>query len=1015
MRNFSTLFIIFTLCYSTVSSQTAVFTVDDSSGCAPFTVAFTNNSTGADSVYWDFGDGFNDTAANPAHIYLGIGTFTVKLYVYDSLLNMDSSTQTISVSPLPYFTLSGNFCPGAYLDFDVINNYDPDNVAFWDFGDGFTSNQLYTEHAYSDTGVYTATLTVTNSACGTVIDSNQITITNSVIPIAHIHGPVTGTTICQGENFPLFYDEDLSILWNFGDGNSSTDPYPIYSYDSTGSFLVSITVTNECGNTNSVDTPLTVDTNVLAGAGIYSPKAVVCPNEEMTYSATPGSGYTYYWDFSDGDTISGQKVQHGFSDTGIYNIQLIVTNACGNKDTAYKTITVFDTLIPSGSINIINNKNVCPGAEVQIVGTNGFSSYIFNYGDGNTDTSVNRKTTHIYNTTGTYPVELTIMNECGSSASYYDTVVVDNSVLPAADFFLDQYSYCAGDIIYFNSNSGSDIKSHFWDFGDGNTDTIQNPTHSYSDTGKYDVTLAVSNYCGNTDTLIREINLDTNASAVSSFNVVTGYSVCPNTSLTFVNLSSDTSNCLWKFGDGDSSASAGPNHAFSTPGNYFVELTITNSCGKSSNSSQLVTVSGSTAPYADFSLINGNAVCIGEELKTENKSSDPSNSLWDFGDSDTSTLVNPTHAYSANGNYAVKLTVTNSCGKSNTSTKIITVTSSVEPNANYTLLNGNTICMGEAMKIDNISNDTINCLWDFGDGDTSALVNPTHTYSASGNYSVKLTVSNSCINSSISTQLITVLNNTKPIVNFSLVNGDTVCVGEEIKINNLSNDTTNSLWNFGDGDTSLLSSPIHIYTAPNSYSLSLIISNVCGVDTDSVIVVVSDSLAAPVASCVSDTNTLTFSWDSIAGAVGYQVKIDTGWIAPSGPGLSHIVTNSTQGDTVSLIVRAIDSGPCLYGRASEMASCSIINYIEKMLFNSKLLIYPNPGKGIYSLYFDSEKIQIHGIAVFNIIGERLKEINGADLKTNGYKIDLTSFSEGIYMLNINTQENFLIKKIILVK
>ena len=116
MKNTSIVFAL-TICISmpfssSMASQLlASFNVSDTSGCAPLTIYFYNNSSGASTYFWDFDDGLSSTITNPIHIFYGQGTYIVTLYAYDSLLNMDSATMTIHVPEnKPYFTTPNEAC-----------------------------------------------------------------------------------------------------------------------------------------------------------------------------------------------------------------------------------------------------------------------------------------------------------------------------------------------------------------------------------------------------------------------------------------------------------------------------------------------------------------------------------------------------------------------------------------------------------------------------------------------------------------------------------------------------------------------------------------------------------------------------------------------------------------------------------------------------------------------------------------------------------------------------------------
>ncbi|MBL4578455.1 MAG: PKD domain-containing protein, partial [Flavobacteriales bacterium] len=547
---------------------------------------FTNQSSDAQSYLWDFDDGLTSTQTDPSHIFYGTGSYKVTLFAFDSVLNVDSFTITIQApSALPFFTLPGEACPNQTVEFAVFGNYDADNIVEWDFDDGNGGSNSLTHHVFQDTGVYNVVLSVINAACGLAEDSNIIVITNTVVPTIHIHPELANTTICPGASFPFFYDEEYAIQWDFGTGDVSTDPYPSYVYDSIGVYTVNIAVTNTCGNTSSVDTTITVSQSAQVSAeafGSYS----VCKNDSAPFFAASGSGYKYQWNFGTGDIDSSEHTNYAFSDTGTYNVQLIVENLCGVTDTDYIQVNVSDSLLPIGWI-AMSTTVACPNEVIQFSATSGYDDYTWDFGDGST--SPNQNPMHSYNLPGVYPVTLNITNNCGSTI-YPDTVTVDLTNITPASFSTDQLNYCVGDMVAFAGNASTGILSHWWNFGDGSGDSTLNTTHNYQDTGVFIVTYVVMNSCGIKDTSILTVLIDSSGPPVSAFISSLNYA-CPGSSIEFTNLSSDTNSVLWYFGDGDSSGTVDPMHTYDNPGNYVVNLSVTNICGKSSMFSSIITMS----------------------------------------------------------------------------------------------------------------------------------------------------------------------------------------------------------------------------------------------------------------------------------------------------------------------------------------------------------------------------------------------------------------------------------------
>jgi len=579
------------VCSQLTLGQTSSFSIDDSVGCVPLTVNFTNLSSGAQTYLWDFDDGLTSSLTNPSHIFYGIGSYDIRLYAYDSIGNVDSFMLTIDVpANLPFFNLVSSACPGQTIQYAVFGNYDPNNIIIWDFGDGTTSSNSFSEHAYSSMGTYTVTLTVISPVCGIVIDSSDILVSDTLTPPIHIHPEDAYTTICPGETFPFFYDENYSVLWDFGDGSSSSDPYPNHIYDSSGSFVVTVTITNECGNSSSLDTTIIVDDLALPYASAYVTPFPECPNTNLNIVATPGGGYTYLWNFGDGGTGTGQTTNHNYTSNGVYDIILSVTNLCGQV--SYDTVQVIieDTLPVTGWI-FVSPREVCPSDSILLIAPGNMASYLWDLDDGNFDST--RSFIYVYSDTGTYIVQLTLANGCGNYAVYYDTVNVTNDHLTSAEFSTDQNTYCLGDNTLFSSVNSNTNNTYLWNFGDGSIGYGPVESYIFADTGAYLVTLYLTNSCGRTDTVSRTIFINTSSSPVAAFSASPYLYNCPGQPIEFINLSSDTNNVIWSFGDGDSSTLANVSHIYSAAGNYFVILQVTNSCGLTSSSSQLLTITAS--------------------------------------------------------------------------------------------------------------------------------------------------------------------------------------------------------------------------------------------------------------------------------------------------------------------------------------------------------------------------------------------------------------------------------------
>jgi PKD repeat protein len=349
------------------------------------------------------------------------------------------------------------------------------------------------------------------------------------------------------------------------------------------------------------------------------------------------------------------------------------------------------------------------------------TSYSWTFGDALTSTEKNPS--HTYPSAATYSVMLIVTNTSGSS-SKSKFVTVSLGTAPVALF----ESTVNGKQVNFVDKSTGGATSWAWSFGDGGTDNVRNPIHTYAAAGTYTVTLTASNAAGSNSTS-DVVTIAAGTPPVAAFTfTVTGSQV------NFVDASMNSpTTWVWSFGDGGQSTQQNPIHTYAASGAYTVTLTANNASG-SNSTSNVVTIAPGTPPVSKFTFKANDLTVNFADASTGN----PTSWSWSFGDGTQSTQQNPVHTYAAAGNYTVTLTVGNSAG-TNASNQIVTVTAGAAPTAafSYTL--------GTAFKVNFVDASTGNptaWFWDFGDGFFSSAQNPVHTYTATGNYTVSLTAFN---------------------------------------------------------------------------------------------------------------------------------------------------------------------------------------------------------------------------------------------------------------------------------
>lgn len=537
--------LLLVLCgFGTLKAQNTIsFTMSDSTGCAPLAITFTNTSTapGNSTYSWDFGDGTFFTGKNASHTYTAAGSYYVQLTGYNpsgSPIGTDSKVVTVNGAENNMFSSVQAACPGENIAFSYYAWLPYDSLR-WNFGDGFSSTAEYTDHSYSITGIYNVNLYV-YTICGADTFSLTIDINNNVTPSVSFYPDMN--TVCPGMPVTFYpYGTSGTYMWDFGDGNTSTVYQPSHTYTALGKYIVSLSVTNLCGNTGVYTDSITVDTNyVFPQLFPYSTPDPACPNDKIyfnLYSSGPGNFSSYLWNFGDGAVSSLQSPIHSYTALGIYNVSITVSQC--SKDTTVTFPVTIDNTNPINPADFAYGAvidTVCPGDSVLFYGFGGYA-YAWDFGDGSPIGTATQSfdgadlILHAYSTTGTYVVKVTVFNGCMQSFTDSLTVTVTNSVVPTPFFgWVNQgnpISSC--DTVHFIAFGGS---SYTWDFGDGAVITTSSATidHQYTAAGTFNINLTVTNGCGNTASTADVIQISNCAVGIESLSKNNTLNIYPNPS-----------------------------------------------------------------------------------------------------------------------------------------------------------------------------------------------------------------------------------------------------------------------------------------------------------------------------------------------------------------------------------------------------------------------------------------------------------------------------------------------------
>ncbi len=281
-----------------------------------------------------------------------------------------------------------------------------------------------------------------------------------------------------------------SWYWDFGDGAVLTEPNPVHTYSSAGSYTVTLTVSNTDG-TNSKYATITV---------LRKP---ILPVADFSTSATSGyaplfvqfadlsqNAASRYWDFGDGAVSTEPNPVHTYSSAGSYTVTQTVSNT-NDTNSKYATISVLERpIIPVADFSTSATSGYAP-LSVQFTDISQFAasrSWDFN-SDGITDSSI-LNPIYLYTVPGTYTASLMVSNADGTN-SKTTAITVLKPAPPVASFSSNVTSGYTRSSVAFTDTSTRSPTSWYWNFGDGTYSVQQNPVHAYNKAGKYTVTLTV--------------------------------------------------------------------------------------------------------------------------------------------------------------------------------------------------------------------------------------------------------------------------------------------------------------------------------------------------------------------------------------------------------------------------------------------------------------------------------------------------------------------------------------------
>lgn len=546
-----------------------------------------DNPSGA-SRQWFFGDTtagiVQSTALNPAHTYARPGTYSVTLRVTDGSGCVSTSSRSVRVfaKPVPAFSIAQvcSFDSAQITNLTVANG---DTIATWVYelreagGATIATYNTAAPRIYiPGTGQYELRLRVVGrNGCDTTTAWQPYNVTQQGTPLDFT--TQAGST-CFGDTtrfvnlIPAGTPQVLSTVWDFGNGQGSSDANPNYYFGIRGSYNVRLTVVNILGCTNSITKTITLTDSPQ---GLIATNNLPCMNNPTGFevqNVTGGGTITsYLWDFGDTTTATGPRPLKTYTRTGTFNVTVRLTSSSGCSSTLATTVTVNPS--PQADFSWAGS---CVNSGIQFTSTSsaagvggGITAYLWDFGNGQSSSAQNPQA--VYASAGTYRVTLTV-----TAGDCPNTTFKDVTILPEPIVRIGREDGCIGIAYRFIDSSlvggqPDPASTRQWEINgqvyNGPTVDVVLPESQLP----YVVRLTVTSSGGCTQTTVQTVTVG-NAPAADFRFRDTVFTQEP-WRLRVENRSLYAVRYLWEWGDGTTSTSAAPDHIYAQPGIYTVRLT----------------------------------------------------------------------------------------------------------------------------------------------------------------------------------------------------------------------------------------------------------------------------------------------------------------------------------------------------------------------------------------------------------------------------------------------------------
>jgi gliding motility-associated-like protein len=383
----------------------------------------------------------------------------------------------------------------------------------WNFGDGTMSTQSGTvSHLYANPGSYTVSLTVQDaSGCGSTDSTQaQVTVNGPVAAFTVIGGSVQalGATIPFNNTSNVYGTTNVTWMWNFGDGYTSSGFDPVHVYPVAGTYVVTLTARDASGGCISVATMTLViqPINTAFGKTAAYVTSGSCPPVLVQFDSYATNYSSVNWNFGDGSVSDDPNPSHVYAQPGKYIVTFTVVELDGQSVVTIDSVTV---LAPAAALAAAVPA-ICEGQTdtLNSVANSGVKQYNWDFGDGNVFSNSDSVAVHVYTAAGTYTARLVVTDSLGCSAAATATDAIDVHAPPLVGVTPPVALVCLGKGMVIQAIGGV---TYSWSPGASLSDsTISAPVATPSAPIIYTVTVADSIGCTNSDSIaVRVVRPDT--------------------------------------------------------------------------------------------------------------------------------------------------------------------------------------------------------------------------------------------------------------------------------------------------------------------------------------------------------------------------------------------------------------------------------------------------------------------------------------------------------------------------